>query len=60
MCAAGKEAKYKVEDLSSESLGPLRKSDLKNGASLMAEYKGKSYPVLFEAFAGECVYPQIV
>ena len=45
-----------MKDLSSEDLGPLKKNDLKKGASLMADYKGKSYPVHFEAFAGEHVH----
>ena len=45
----------KMKDLSTGTLDPLRKMDLKEGASLLAEYKGKSYPVLFEWFAGKHV-----
>lgn len=43
-----------------EELSPLRKGDLKAGESLMADFKGKTYPVIFEALAGEnrfnCMY----
>lgn len=49
----GKKLVVKMKDLTSETSDPLRKTDLKKGASLLAEYKGKSYPVLFESFAGK-------
>ena len=51
----GKRLIVKMKDLSTGTLDPLRKTDLKKGASLLAEYKGKSYPVLFESFAGKHV-----
>lgn len=44
-----------MKDLTTESLDPLRKADLKKGASLLADYKGKAYPVLLESFAGKYV-----
>ena len=47
----GKRLIVKMKDLSTGTLDP--KTDLKKGASLLAEYKGKSYPVLFESFAGK-------
>lgn len=49
----GKRLIVKMKDLSTETMEPLRKADFKKGASLLAEYKGKSYPVLFESFAGK-------
>ena len=49
----GKRLKVKVKDLTTEQFSPLRKSDLKAGVSLMADFKGKTYPVIFEGFAGE-------
>ena len=51
----GKKLVVKMKDLTTESLDPLRKADLKKGASLLADYKGKAYPVLFESFAGKYV-----
>lgn len=49
----GKRLKVKVKDLTTEEFSPVRKCDLKAGASLMADFKGKTYPVIFQAFAGE-------
>jgi hypothetical protein len=40
------------KDLTSEIFSTLKKNDLRKGASLMVDYKGKTYPVIFEAFAG--------
>ena len=46
----------KMKDLTSENLEPIRKSHLRKGTSLMADYKGKTYPVIFETFTGkECI-----
>ena len=43
-CAqTGKRLIVKINDLTSESLDPLRKADFKRGASLLAEYKEKTY-----------------
>ena len=49
----GKKFPVKVKNLSPESFEPLKRTDLKAGASLMADVRGKPYPVTFEAFAGE-------
>ena len=49
----GTRLSVKMKDLTSENLEPLKKSDLRKGTSLIADYKGKSYPVIFEAFAGK-------
>ena len=48
----GKRLVVKMKDLTLETFEPLKKNDLRKGASLMADYKGKTYPVIFEAFAG--------
>ena len=42
-----------MKDLTSENFEPMKKSQLRKGAPLMADYKGKTYPVIFEAFAGK-------
>ena len=49
----GTRLSVKMKDLMSENCEPIKKSQLRKGASLMADYKGKTYPVIFEAFAGE-------
>ena len=56
----GKKLVVKMKDLTTETSDPLRKTNLKKGASLLAEYKGKSYPVLFESFAGKCAYRVVI
>lgn len=49
----GTRLSVKMKDLTSENCELIKKSQLCKGASLMADYKGKTYPVIFEAFAGE-------
>ena len=51
-CAQQRKRLVKIEDVVSENFESLKKNDLQKGASLMADYKGKTYPVIFEAFAG--------
>jgi hypothetical protein len=55
-CAqTGKQLTVKVKDLAREDGEAFRESDFTNGASLMLERKGKSYPVRFLSHAGKFV-----
>ena len=49
-CAQGTKLSVKMKDLTFE---PIKKSQLHKGAPLMADYQGKMYPVMFEAFTGK-------
>ena len=45
----------KLRDLSREDLEPVTIKYLSKGAKLMLDLKGKTYPVQFMHFKGECV-----
>ena len=49
----GTKLSVKMKDLTSENFEPIKKSQLRKGVPLMADYKGKTYPVIFEAFPGK-------